>query len=131
MQIRIKLVGAGRLRDRMRALGDRTGPAMATALEAAALPLENGWKENVRAYPLVLTGSYMRSIHHETGPAEAGRAVVLVGTDIVDPPYPKFLEFGTSRMSPKPTARPALDERGDEMRREFGSSMKQLLGSIG
>jgi len=35
---------------------------------------------------------------------------VTVGTDLVDPPYPYFLEFGTSRMSARPSARPAFEE---------------------
>lgn len=141
MQIRVTLVGSDRIRGRLRALGSSLDSALAVSLEAAALPLENAWKDKVANFyddagytgpdgkrGLVETGTFLRSIHHEPGD---GPHEVLVGSDIVDPPYPAFLEFGTSRMEPKPTARPALDESGPEMRSEFNASMRQLLGSIG
>ena len=35
---------------------------------------------------------------------------VTVGTNLSDPPYPYFLEFGTSRMYARPSARPAFEE---------------------
>lgn len=130
MRVRMKLVGGREIRGKVRRLANQVEGAMATATEAAALPLENAWKENIRAYPLIETGSYMRSVHHEVEESGAGHAVVLVGSDIVDPPYPFFLEFGTSRMEPKPTARPALDESQDAMRREYSEAMQQLMASI-
>jgi len=40
---------------------------------------------------------------------------VIVGTDLTDPPYPYFLEFGTSRMPAYPSARPAFEETKDQM----------------
>lgn len=144
MRVRMKLVGGREVRAKVRSLGREVGRAMATAAEAAALPLERRWKENVATYyarsgemgpggkrGLVETGTYLRSIHHEVESSGPGGAVVLVGTDIVDPPYPFYLEFGTSRMRPKPTARPALDESGEEMRREFSESFRSLMASIG
>ena len=35
---------------------------------------------------------------------------VIVGTNLDDPPYPYFLEFGTSRMFARPSARIAYEE---------------------
>lgn len=35
---------------------------------------------------------------------------VIVGTDLTDPPYPVFLEYGTSRMGARPSARPAFEQ---------------------
>lgn len=141
MRVRIKLVGSTQLRNKVRQLRSRVDDAMAVSLEAAALPLENTWKHKVSSFytdagftgpdgkrGLVETGTFLRSIHHEPG---KGRTEVLVGTDITDPPYPYWLEFGNSRMEPKPTARPALDESAPQMRREFSGSMRQLLASIG
>ena len=40
---------------------------------------------------------------------------VTIGTDLTDPPYPYFLEFGTSRMSAHPSARPAYEETKGQM----------------
>ena len=41
-------------------------------------------------------------------------AVAYIGTNLVDPPYPYFLEYGTSRMPAYPAARPAFDQRKGE-----------------
>lgn len=143
MRITIRLVGGREVLARLRAMPGRVDELLPVALEAAALPLENAWKDNVASYytkageagpggkrGLVRTGNYLRSIHHQRVES-AARPTVVVGTDIVDPPYPVYLELGTSRMSPKPTARPAFDEKRGEMAHEFGAAMRQLLGSIG
>jgi hypothetical protein len=42
-----------------------------------------------------------------------GAMTALIGTDLTDPPYPYFLEYGTSRMPAYPAARPAFDETRD------------------
>ena len=128
MRLSFTLVGRPRVSRQLQELrSELGGSAMATALEAAALPLENRWKENIRNYPLVRTGTYLRSVHHNAPEMSGDGGTVEVGTDIVDPPYPAFLEFGTSKMSAKPTARPALDESGEEMRSEFEAVLKQQL----
>ncbi len=36
---------------------------------------------------------------------------IFIGTNLTDPPYPFFLEFGTSRMSARPAGRPAFEEK--------------------
>lgn len=140
MRFRLKLVGLPELRAKVDRFRDQVEDAMAISLEAAALPLENAWKDKISNFyndagyvgpdgkrGLVETGTFLRSIHHE----RISSREVAVGTDIVDPPYPKYLEFGTSRMAPKPTARPALDESAPRMRSEFRASMAALMGSIG
>lgn len=75
--------------------------ALEKGLFAGGLVLETKWKQLVP----VRTGNYRRSIHTQvTAPGE-----ITVGTDITDPPYPYFLEMGTSRMAARPSARPAFD----------------------
>lgn len=51
-------------------------------------------------------------IRNATG-VDMGKVEVIVATDLNDPPYPYFLEYGTSRMPAYPTARPAYVESSD------------------
>lgn len=67
-----------------------------------ALELEADWKD---AAP-VETGTYRRSIHTET---DATPDSSIVGTNLTNPPYPVYLEFGTGRMAARPSARPAAE----------------------
>lgn len=118
-------------------------PILRAALTAGALPISNAWKEGA-AYD---TGTYRRSIHIGgitqpeggdppgrkigrkplPGPDEAeGKVTIYVGTDIVDPPYPYFLEVGTSRMGAQPAALPAFDSRKDEAVVEVAAVLREL-----
>lgn len=125
--LRIRLIGRPQLSQRFKQLSaELAGSGLAAAAEAAALPLENRWKE-LTPYR---TGTYRRSIHHEPPVVTDDRVSVEVGTDITDPPYPFYLEFGTSRMPPHPSARPAVDETQGQIRTEFRDALRQLLRSI-
>lgn len=57
------------------------------------------------------TGRLCDSITEEMGRDERG-LVAVVGTDVQ---YAGFVEFGTSRMRPKPFLRPALDAVGGSL----------------
>lgn len=101
--------------------------ALRIAAKAATVPLITEWKTQVRqkAYK---TGTYMRSIHAEEAKTEgADRVVIEVGTDITDPPYPLFLEYGTKRMEPRPTARPAFEASKDAMAKEAEEVFRILI----
>ena len=52
-----------------------------------------------------------------------------VGTDLVDPPYPYFLEYGTSRMPAYPAARPAWDEMSGVAVQATGDYIGQLIAA--
>jgi hypothetical protein len=52
-----------------------------------------------------------------------------VGTDLVDPPYPYFLEYGTSRMAARPSARPAFDEMKDTALAATGDYIGQMVAA--
>lgn len=99
-----------------------------TAL-AAAKPITNQWKDNIQSWPLIKTGTYRRSVHEVVFAAEttSTQAAVIIGTDIADPPYPLFLERGTSKMEPKPVGRMAFDAKQDEAQREAGKVLWELL----
>ena len=47
------------------------------------------------------TGTLMQSVTH-TVEEEKGQAVGRVGSILKNPDYPRFLEYGTSKMSPRP-----------------------------
>lgn len=54
-------------------------------------------------------------------------AEVLVGTNVE---YAAMLEFGISKMTPRPYLRPALDEKANAVAKEIGKALKILLGKI-
>ncbi len=54
-------------------------------------------------------------------------AVARIGTNLTSPPYPFFLEYGTSRMPAYPTARPAFDEGWPEAQRVTSAVLGQLI----
>ena len=106
-----------------------SGEVTTAALQAGALPIQNRWKELTP----IKTGRYRSSIHTEVIAGMRGGRVreAIVGTDIVAPPYPFYLEFGTSRMAPRPSMRPALDEKADEAVDEVIAVVNDLLAMYG
>ena len=59
----------------------------------------------------VATGRMRNSITHQVVESEQA---VYIGTDIKDPPYPRYVELGTSRQKPQPFLRPAIADHLDE-----------------
>jgi len=57
----------------------------------------------------------------------AAEMTAAIGTDLIDPPYPFFLEYGTSRMPAYPSARPAFDEMKDVTVQTTADVMGQLI----
>lgn len=53
------------------------------------------------------TGSLMRSVTHSVE-NENGQAVGYVGSILSNPDYPRYLEYGTSKMQPRPWLKTAL-----------------------
>jgi len=105
------------------------------ALKSGGLVIANEWK---RRAP-IKTGTYRRSIH-VAGAAEktpdfegteldepGDKLTVKVGTNIKEPPYPQFLEYGTSRMPPHPSAGPAMDATREEVLKEVGAVLAELV----
>lgn len=69
------------------------------------------------------TGTLMRSVTHEVM-VEGNEVIGLVGSTLRDPDYPKFLEFGTSKMKPRPWLSTAIEKSHNFMVQAFQSIMK-------
>ncbi len=126
--ISVKLVG---LPEVLRAferidVGARGAKLEAVAI-AAAMPIQNAWKTNAP----FKTGTYRRSIHTETERVTADHADVVIGTDITDPPYPLFLEYGTVHMAARPSMQPAFDEEKDKAIAEAEAAARMILRGLG
>jgi HK97 gp10 family phage protein len=136
--MRMRMTGAAEVKKALKALDTRTrGRYLVNAARAAGLPIAREWKAMFRPSgspsiagqpPRRQSGQYSRSIHVEVESSTGDKAVVTVGTNIVDPPYPWYLEFGTSRMAPHPIARPAFEKAKAEAEREGLRVLADQLG---
>jgi len=114
MKMDLKTTGLNAMRSRVRRVDGILAEALLQeALKDAAGIMWTRWKMIVP----VDTGAYRRSIHIEVIQGGGYSAAVKIGTDINKPPYPFFLEYGTVKMSPHPSARPAWDQTLTQMRR--------------
>lgn len=95
------------------------------ATVAGAMEIGNEWRDSMTREPTTYrTGQYRRSVQERVLAATDKRAEVTVATDISDPPYPRFLEFGTSKMAARPKARPAFDNKKDVAIDVFNIAMR-------
>jgi hypothetical protein len=125
---KVVLLGNDELHRKLDGIKHHLGQLIADSLMVGAMPMNDRWKENIYSYPLVKTGAYARSVHVELVSQSMTGAEVMVGTNIVDPPYPYFLEFGTWAITPKGVARAALDATWGDVQRESQRAFEFLLG---
>lgn len=79
---------------------------------------------NAGDYPAIDTGTLRRSISFEV--EEKGDAVIgKVGSTIRNPAYPLFLEYGTSKMKPRPWLRPSLIKNLDWIKERIEKAIKE------
>ena len=127
MRLGFKVVGVPEVAGALDRMGDKMGgQRLVDATMSGAMLLVNSWKLYIRQRAFK-TGRYMDSIRGEVTRREPGFVQVTVGTDIVKPPYPFFLEYGTSKMHPRPTARPAFDENKDKVAQEIHDALGDLI----
>jgi HK97 gp10 family phage protein len=138
LEVRYDVAGAHELVRRMEALSDAMAErVMERAARSAGEVVVNEWKRTFRKKseqsvaglpPRVQSGTYRRAIHLELVSHSRTRVEVVVGPSIIDPPYPAYLEYGTSRMSPHPIARPAWDRSKVPARDEATRQLSAALG---
>jgi len=122
--VTLEITGMDELLKKLTRLGERVPDILGTALTSGAALFQNRWKQ-IAPYK---TGTYRGSIYTETLQTRGQDVAVAVGTDITDPPYPFFLEYGTSRMPlPHPSMRPALDETRDAIIAEVRHVIEQQI----
>jgi len=79
------------------------------ALTMGGLKIQNEWQ---REAPYK-TGTYRKSIHVEYEKLTDYSGAALIGTNLTEPPYPIYLEFGTIHMVANPSGRRAWDQSID------------------
>lgn len=68
-------------------------------------------------------GTLMRSVTHEVK-VEGDEVVGLVGSTLRNPDYPKYLEYGTSKMKPRPWLSTAIEKSHNFIVQAFQKIMK-------
>ena len=92
----------------------------------AAIFLEGEDKRGIKNFPLVDTGRYVNSIDHNIDVDERKLHVsAKVGSTIKEPKYPTFLEFGTSKMAPKPVIRPVWNKNINKVKKIIANGVKR------
>jgi HK97 gp10 family phage protein len=93
---------------------------LAAATTAASLRVH---AHAVRVCPYK-TGNLRRSISLDLVESSPTRVVVAIGTDVE---YAPWLEFGTSRMTPRPYLRPALELESRGVVRDLHTAIRAML----
>lgn len=74
-------------------------------------------------YPAVDTGDLRKSITFDVK-EEGNKTVGRVGSTILDPPYPLYLEYGTSKMKPRKWLQPSLEKSRDTIQKLLREAIK-------
>ena len=110
----IEIVGLTELENKLSNLDVKLGKALAEALEEIAGKI----CDDAKGFAPVDTGALRKSIRVEKK-GKLQVSVVAGGGGVVNPKtgrevnYAGFVEFGTSRMSPQPYMKPALEKNMD------------------
>ena len=73
------------------------------------------------AFPSVDSGTLRRSVTYQV---DEKNLVGYVGSNLKDPPYGAFLEYGTSRMKPRPWLKPATEKSKETIEKILAGAVK-------
>ena len=149
--VTMQIIGTQELALKLNLIKGITRKAVKLGLNEGGRVIQNAAKENIRKNKTIKTGTMLRSI--DVRPVN-NELAVLIGSDISDPPYPTFIEFGTPPhvikvksasvltdgkgnffgtkvnhpgTQPKPFLRPALDENVNKAEKEIGTVIGLVL----
>lgn len=71
--------------------------------------------------PAVDTGTLRRSVTYQV---DENELVGYVGSNLKNPPYGAYLEFGTSRMKPRPWLKPATEKSMEKIKEIMAGAVK-------
>ena len=142
--IEIKFLGEKELGIKMKMLKQLTKVQVKAGLRSGGDIISNAAKENIKKHGLIKSNTMRRSVHVETPERKGGEIFVQIGTNITNPPYPAYHEFGSGPYlirnafgrgitvthpgyPARPWLRPALDDNQGRAIKEISSSLKILL----
>ena len=79
---------------------------------------------NAGDYPAIDTGTLRRSISFSIE-ENGGQVIGKVGSTIKNPAYPLFLEYGTSKMKPRPWLRPSLNDNMEWIKERIKKAVRE------
>lgn len=123
----MRVSGLNEMAQRLRRLGDQASRSENEVLRAGAAPLQRTMSRNA-------PGPSKRRRQHLKdniiiGPVRkrANEKVIQVGPG-KDSFYSHFLEFGTTKMTPRPFVEPSVNEAGNDVLRAMAAQMRRELG---
>lgn len=122
----IELSGVDEILNKLKNIGANVSKLENQALRNAAEPV----LEDAKANAPVKTGKLKEGLGISSVKAKAGMKYILVGIDKSDNSkifYGKFIEFGTSKMSPRPFMGPAYEKNKREIIEEIKSTLREGL----
>ncbi len=138
--VTMTVIGDKEVRRNLNLLERRQMGLAKAGLMAGGFVISNAAKQIIKEKGLFVTRDMSRSIHPEV---ERGDKSVKIGSDITNPPYPLYVEFGTGPhvqktrngvtsfmhpgMPPRPFLRPALDENKTEAIAAIAATLRILV----
>lgn len=122
----IELSGVDEILNRLQQIGANISRLENKALQDAAEPV----LEDAKANAPIRTGKLKEGLKISGVKNRDGTKYVLVGIDRSDNSnifYGKFIEFGTSKMSPRPFLEPAYEKNKKEILKRIKSTLKEGL----
>jgi HK97 gp10 family phage protein len=122
----IELSGVDEILNKLQKIGVNVSRLENQALRNAAEPV----LEDAKANAPIRTGKLKEGLKISGVKNRDGTKYVLVGIDKSDNSkifYGKFIEFGTSKMSPRPFLEPAYDKNKKEILERIKSTLKEGL----